>query len=242
MLERPGPDADTPRMELWIPPGVVVVSIGLAMLLYRLKRRRWNAFARMARQLGMEHSRGDPFGLTSLAFDLFRMGDSRIAENVIWGDWHGTSVVLFDYWFYDQSGSGTRRWRSRTSTRFQCVITQADAACYPIVIERETVGSRIAGAFGSGEDVDFESEEFNRTFRVRSPNRRFAFELVDARMMDFLLSALTGYRFEALGRWLLVAGPRMQATEIVPLLGTAKEFRDRVPNVVRSLYGLAEAG
>jgi hypothetical protein len=37
------------------------------------------------------------------------------------------------------------------------------------------------------DDIDFESHEFSRAFCVRSSDRKFAYDVCNARMMEFLL-------------------------------------------------------
>jgi hypothetical protein len=53
-------------------------------------------------------------------------------------------------------------------------------------IRRENVLTRAADVTGV-EDIDFESEEVNRTYRVSSEDPKFARALVDARMMAWIL-------------------------------------------------------
>ena len=55
-----------------------------------------------------------------------------------------------------------------------------------LLIRPEGVFDKMAGAFGF-DDIDFESAEFSRQFYVKSPDRRFAYDVVNAGMMDFLL-------------------------------------------------------
>jgi hypothetical protein len=88
-------------------------------------------------------------------------------------------------------------------------------------------------------DVEFESEEFNRRFNVRGSDRRFANDLVDARMIQWLLTVDGAFEFEVAGRWILCFSKKRRPTELIPLLGTLQRFRDRVPRVVFELYGEA---
>jgi hypothetical protein len=46
---------------------------------------------------------------------------------------------------------------------------------------------KIAGAFGF-DDIDFESEAFSRRFHVKSSDRRFAYDVIHPRMMEFLMN------------------------------------------------------
>jgi hypothetical protein len=227
-------------MELLILLGCVVASAGMAYAIYRLKRRRRDALANMATQLGLSFSAWDQRALRDLPLELLHRGPSRAIENVLWGTWQGVEVWAFDY-AYDEESSRPHGQPSGTSARLSCAITEIEAACSPLRIERERLGSRISGPLG-GDDVDFESDEFNRSFRIVCGDRKFAYDLIDARMMSWLLSTPDIFEFEVGGKWLLTFTPRVRPTELVPLLGTAKLFHEHVPRVVSSLYGLRDAG
>ena len=56
-----------------------------------------------------------------------------------------------------------------------------------LVIDKEGFFSKVAQALGY-DDIDFESHEFSRKFRVRSPNKKFAYDVCNGRMIDYLLS------------------------------------------------------
>jgi hypothetical protein len=109
------------------------------------------------------------------------------------------------------------------------------AACPALSIGHESVFTRIAGAL-SFHDIQFEDEAFNRAFNVRGNDRKFANDLVDARMMQWLLAHGAAYGIEVVGNRVLVAGPKIPPAELVQLIGTAKAFVDHVPEVVFSLY------
>ena len=65
---------------------------------------------------------------------------------------------------------------------------------------------------------------------------KFASDVLDARMMEWLLANGSGYTFEVVGNRLLVAGPRIDPAALVGLLGVAHGFSRHVPTVVSSLY------
>lgn len=213
---------------------VVIAAIAIAVLAYRAKQRRLQGFALIARQLGLSYAPEDPFGLLGWPFALFTRGDGQGIENVVWGEWQGLPVHAFDFWFYDETTDSNGR-TSRSYTRFDCAVVPVDAACPSLSIQHENVLTRLADALAL-KDLQFESDEFNRAFNVKSGDAAFATAFVDARMMGWLLAKGAGYGFEAVGNRLLVAGPKIDPLQLVPLLGTAKAFRDQVPRVVFSLY------
>ena len=56
-----------------------------------------------------------------------------------------------------------------------------------LTIRRENFLTKIAEVFGY-QDIQFESAEFSRTFCVRSPDKKFAYDVCNAKMMEYLLA------------------------------------------------------
>ncbi len=219
----------------------VAVAAGGMVYGYVRKQRRREDLAYLALQLGLEYAPVDPFDLLATEpFALFSKGDGRGIENVLWGSHRGVDVKAFDYWYYEQStdseGHTTRSYR-----RFNCAIVPIDAACSPVAIANENVVTRLADHLAM-RDIEFESEEFNRAFNVTSPDPRFANDLLDARMMTWLLHHGRGLSFEVVGDRVLCFRHRLPAFEVATLLGAATAFLERVPRVVFSLYPKAAAG
>ena len=207
---------------------------GVAWFAYLAKQKRREGFAWMAAQLGLLYSPEDPFGLLGEPFAFFQKGDGRGVENVISGTWQGLDVRLFDYWYYEES-TDSKGSTSRTYYRFDCVIVPIDAGCPRLSITHEDLGTRLANAL-SFHDIRFESEAFNRAYYVTSSDAKFANDLVDARMMEWLLAHADGFSFETAATELLCYQRKAGPQELVPLLGTAKAFREHIPKVVYSLY------
>jgi hypothetical protein len=212
----------------------VVVAVGAVLGAYYARRRRQDAFALFARQYGLAFSPEDPFGLLGLPFALLRRGDGQGVENVLSGGWQGVPVHAFDYWYYEES-TDSKGGRSKTYQRFCCVVGPIDAACSPLTIDEENVLTRLADLVAL-DDLQFESEGFNRAFNVKGADARFATAFIDARMMRWLLAHGHGYGFEVVGDQVLVSCRKIPPMELVQLLGTTTTFLDQVPRVVFSLY------
>ena len=58
-------------------------------------------------------------------------------------------------------------------------------------------------------DVELEYDDFNRRFRVKCDDQKFAFSLLDGKMMQWLLGADTFDSVEVDGPWVLLAGPKL---------------------------------
>lgn len=93
--------------------------------------------------------------------------------------------------------------------------------------------SKIAQAFGY-EDVDFESAEFSRAFCVRAKDKKFAYDVCHAQMMEYLL-ANRDLSIEIENRALALAfGTRLSAADIESNLHRLLEIRSRLPEYLFS--------
>jgi hypothetical protein len=213
---------------------VIAAAGGIAYLAYWLKKQRRLGFAAVAKRLGLVYTQDDPYGLLDRPFALLEKGDGRGVENVISGTWQGLDVRVFDFWYYEESSDGQGH-TSRTYYRFDCAVLPVAAVCPHLVIGRETLVTRLAGAL-SFHDIEFENEGFNRTFNVKCEDRKFANDVVDSRMIDWLMAHGGDARFEVTGAGVLVAIDRCSPRELIGLLQLGKGFVDHVPEVVFSLY------
>ena len=228
-------------MEVLLVVGFVVLAGVIAWAAWYAKKRRREALALAAKQLGFQYSQVDTFGLLGLPFDLLQRGDGRGTENVLWGTWQGLDVTEFDYWYFEESTDSEGR-TSRSYSHFSCATTQVPLRSSHLTIAKENIFTRLVDHMGF-RDIEFELEEFNRSFQVKCKDRKFANDIVDQRMMQWLMDRAAGFAFEMNGDYLLCSSRRRKPTDLVPLLGTLKGFNDRIPNVAYSLYGTgSEAG
>jgi len=213
----------------------VCVVLAVALLRWLLEQRRREDLAAVAARYGLEHSHLDPFGCTRVAFPLFRKGDGRLAENVVWRDRaDGLPIRAFDFSYYherrDDAGNVTR-----SHKHFSCVMAQVDGAWPEVSITREGILEKALDLVGLG-DIELESGEFNRLFALRSPDRRFAVTLVDARMIDFLLSTHAQLAFFVKGRWVLIVSEPVSPELVPALIAVGERFVEHIPRVVYELW------
>jgi hypothetical protein len=117
-------------------------------------------------------------------------------------------------------------------------VTEIAAGCSHLSIDRENLFTALADRLGL-RDIEFESEDFNRAFDVKCEDRKFANDLIDARMIRWLLGTDDAFRFEVCGRWILAYGEKRRPQELIPLFGTLQQFWQHVPRVVYDLYPVA---
>ncbi|MFA6133284.1 MAG: hypothetical protein WC869_04620 [Phycisphaerae bacterium] len=161
--------------------GIFAVVGGLAFY-FAAKRRKelseWAGANGLTFDPGKDHQLGDRFG----HFRVFGQGRDRYASNIMQGRWAGKDVLAFDYHY--TTGSG----KSRQTHTFSAVILVSGVPLNPLLIRPEGFGDKVAEFFGA-DDIDFESSEFSRRFFVKSGDRKWAYDVIHPRMMEFLLSA-----------------------------------------------------
>ena len=211
----------------------------IAYLQWQAKQRRREAIHEWAVRHGLSYSAEDPIGIPQRfsSFGLLRRGDGRGCENVLQGTWKGLPVIEADYWYYNESTDSEGR-TSRDYDRFSIVIVSIEAWVPNVSIERENLFTRLADHVGF-RDVEFELEEFNRRFNVKCQDREFAYKLLDARMMEYLLEKAGGICVEVGGGHVLVWQGRIGVEGMMELLYRAKGFVDNVPRLVWNEYGKA---
>lgn len=165
-------------------PVLVIAGIVLA---YLHEKRRREALAAQASALGLVYERTPSEDLAGrcAGFPLMRQGFGRRASNVLRGRYRGHDVRLFDYLYKTQQSDGKR---SSTQTHHYSVAIALLPMRVPRVrIVPENWGHKLWDALG-GDDIDFESDEFSRRFWVKGDDRRFAYDLLHPRAMEYLLA------------------------------------------------------
>lgn len=136
---------------------------------------------KFAAQNGWTYAAEGPIGAAPAGGFPFGVGTSRRLEDFVGGTYGGAKCCSYTYRFDYQAGG------ERGATQI-FTVTQA---YLPVSLPRldlvpEDAASKLLAAF-SGPDINLESAEFNRKWRVQSADRKFAVDVVDPRMMELLL-------------------------------------------------------
>jgi len=106
-----------------------------------------------------------------------------------------------------------------------------------LLIRREGVFDRLAGVLGF-DDIDFESEEFSRAFYVKSSDKKFAYDVVHPRMMEWLLAKEVPMIDIEQGRCCVAQDRvRWEPQEFKRWLRRMDEFFDQWPDYLTSQLG-----
>ena len=109
-------------------------------------------------------------------------GHSRYASNIMRGELGDLEVTAFDYHYVTGHG------KNRQTHRHSAVIARSPVPLKPLYIRREHIFDKVGEFFGA-DDIDFESAEFSRKFYVKAPDKRWAYDVIHQRMMEFLLAS-----------------------------------------------------
>lgn len=170
---------------------VVVVFLaiagGLAYLSYIQAKKRREAFAAFAAHNGWTYTPGNQALTGQWRGDPFDQGDNRRAINVVTGDFHGRSFVAFDY-SYQTHRTDSKGKRTTTTHEYGVVVMRMAGALPHLQVTHEGIfGGAFANALGF-RDIQFESDQFNRAFRVKAHDERFGHAVIHPRMMEMLLA------------------------------------------------------
>jgi len=111
--------------------------------------------------------------------------------NVMTGELGSNSVTLFDYYYITDIHSvwwWAPSWKTHCYLSF--IIVNMNSSFPELTIAKEGFFSKIAQAIGF-DDIDFESHEFSRRYKVKSKDKKFAYDFCNARMIDYLLDQPT---------------------------------------------------
>jgi hypothetical protein len=162
---------------------IVVVVAGVISA----KKRR-EAMVALATKLGLRFTAGHDYNLARQYkfLDKLRAGENRYAFNVLSGTYRDHDVMVFDY-HYETHSTDSKGHRQTNDHYLSFFILHLPASFPELTIGSEGFFSKIAQAFGY-DDIDFESHEFSRKFCVRSKDKKFAYDVCNARMIEYLLA------------------------------------------------------
>lgn len=184
-------DFSSPLVVVAVIGGIALIAV-IAYFSWLAEKKRKEELTTLASDLGLDFAPGNDHDHDDeyAQFEIFRRGHSRVASNTLRGKLtffeQDCSVITGDFRYKVTSGSGKNR--STRTYRFSYLIVHMPWQTPPLLIRPEGVFDKIKGVLGF-EDIDFESAEFSRKFYVKSQDKRFAYDVLHPRMMEFLLAA-----------------------------------------------------
>lgn len=162
----------------------------------------------------------------------FGDGDNRKALNVLDGPFRGRPMVAFDY-SYETHSTDSKGNRSTTTHRFAICALSLPAALPTFELVPEGFLGRVGTMLGM-QDIELESEDFNRRFRVRCDDAKLAYDLLPARTMEALLVRPALHVRLSGADALCWEGGAHSPSELLSRLDTLNTLLDGVPSYVWS--------
>jgi len=190
---------------------------------------------------GMQYNDSDPAGIRDFRFEAFRYAPKIQVSNVATTKINGLAVRAFDFASYDEVKVKRGRDEPDLMDFFEY---SEDAFAADFESTKRVFGRTRSGAFVklpaflpplralpanlltrifervAAEDIDFESDEFNRDYDVRCADRCFASLFFDAQMIDFVLRLPERRAIETFGNYVLLHG-KLAEPQDVPKLARA---------------------
>ena len=165
--------------------GFAVVGL-FGYLAWLSAKKRREAFAQLAASRGWTWVADDDRWTERFEGSPFGTGDSRSARNVLTGEHGGRPMVAFDY-SYETHSTDSNGHRSSTTHRFSVCVLGLPVWLPRVELVPESVFGRLGTALGM-QDVELESEDFNRRYRVRCDDPKLAYDVLPPRTMEALLT------------------------------------------------------
>lgn len=174
-------------MEVGVIIGFLVLVGVFAYLGHLQAKKRREAFQAIAAELGFSFRPDKDAGFARRFGFLEHMDDGsrRYAFNILSGQLEGQQANIFDYHYetYSRDSKGRRR----THHHYFSIFTLALPSSFPeLFITREGLFAKLGQMLGF-DDIDFESVEFSKRYKVRSKDKKFAYDFCNAQMIDYLL-------------------------------------------------------
>ena len=163
---------------------MAAVQIRAYILRQMAKDRRQKELREWARTNGFAYSATEALmKFRCQPFECLQKGDYCHSFNVIEGTSGNRPLRAFDYHYYNATQSGERK----DHHYFSAVVIDAGIPLLPLTIRPRGLLDEVTEFIGF-EEIGFESAEFSQKFFVKSPDRRWAYDVVHQKTMELMLA------------------------------------------------------
>ncbi len=157
---------------------LILLALLILYIIYSFLKRR-KELADWARSNGLAFSAEKDWSFNSKypGLDCLHIGYNQYAYNIMKGNIAGREFVGCDFHY----AIGKEQYL------FSLEIIKSPILLEPLLIRPENTLDKFA-AFAGFNDIDFESAEFSKKFYVKSPNKKWAYDIINPQMMEFLLT------------------------------------------------------
>ena len=210
--------------------GVILLVALVGFLAWQAEKRRRERLLAFAARHGWSYLARDDSLLGRWRGAPFGSGSEPKCRHVLRGEYGGrpSTVFQFEYVTYSTDSQGRRQ---RHVHRYMITALGLPRVLPWVQVTRERLLHKIGHAFGF-DDIELESEEFNRRYRVTAADRKLASDVLHPRMMELLLHADgPPWRLEN-GALLCWTNGRLDLAQVEPMLDFARSVVDSIPGFV----------
>ena len=161
------------------------------------------------------------------SFKCLQRGENRYGYNIVEGNIGSRSARAFDY-HYETHNTDSKGNRHTQHHYFSAVVVEANLPLKPLFIRNERLFDKLTEFIGF-DDIDFESAEFSKKFYVKSPDKKWAYDVLHQATMEFMLSA-PRFDIEFGGRQVIaLRNNTFKAVEFEEALNLVNGILDRLP-------------
>lgn len=171
----------------WMIAGFLLVGGAMMYFGARAAKKRREALNAWASSHGMTYTNARDGSLDERFPNLKRLrsGSNRYGYNFMEGDWQGHHFFGFDY-HYETHSTDSKGRRQTHHHHFSAIILGSSVPLKHLLIRPEGMFDKIKDFFGY-DDIDFESAEFSKKFHVSAEDKKWAYDVLHARAIEFLL-------------------------------------------------------
>jgi hypothetical protein len=165
----------------WVFVGGIVAG-GIWAIDYVRERRHNSEYQEFAILHGWEYARRSAEYTTRFVSSPFGVGNKRHQTDVLRGTLNGIECATFTHHYEVDNG----RAGENSQYIFQVTLVELPVTLPRLELIPESFAQRVAKTVGA-MDIEFESELFNRQWRVRAADRKYAHDVLDPRMLERLI-------------------------------------------------------
>jgi hypothetical protein len=222
----------------------IAVAIGFVIWSARMKDKRRQEMAGWAQANGLKFlpEKDHSVWMRYQGFNCLQRGDNHYAYNIMLGTIGERVTCGFDY-HYETHSSGSKGQQQTHHHYFSALVLDAGFPLKPLYIRPEGFFDKLTEFIGL-DDIDFESAEFSEKFFVKSPDRRWAYDVLHQKTMELML-AYPRFHIEFQGNQVMAYhdNSTFSLGEFSAALKVVTGMLDYLPeSVMRELKGIDSGG
>lgn len=217
---------------------VIVAVIAFAIWSYQRNQKRVSALQQYALANGWAYVARDDRQWMRWQQTPFNDGFDRRATNVLTGHHRGHDMVAFDYTYKTRTTDSNGN--SSTQTHHYRICALAMQTWLPTLeVGPESALTRLGNVVGV-HDIEFESEDFNRRYRVHANDRKFAYDVLNPRTIQNLMT-VPAFHWRIDGQTIVSWDVgTLQIPDLLPRLSALAAVVDGIPEFVWHDNGVPE--